>query len=97
MRDAGMNLVTPPLVSCLRRNDDYTKGAPRRTPKGHLQRMRDAGMNLVAPPLDSCLRRNDGYAMVRSRRMRKAHLKSALGGMAGGWKIDQAGLGLAPQ
>ena len=33
--------------SCLRRNDGYTKGAPRRTPKAHSQTMKDTGMNLV--------------------------------------------------
>ena len=61
--------------------------------------MKDTGMNLVSPALDSCLRRNDGYAMVTPRRTRKAHLQSALGmgGMAEGWEMDQAGLGLAPQ
>ena len=43
-----------------RRNDGYTKGAPRGTPKGH-------------------------YAVGSGA------------GMAGGWEVDQAGPGLAPQ
>ena len=60
--------------------------------------MENSGVNLVFPALDSCLRRNDDFAMVMLRHKPKAHLQSAGGWYGGGgWKVDQSGLGLAPQ
>ena len=64
-------------------NDGYTKGTPRRTPKGHLQHVRDAGMNLVAPPLDSCSAGMSGPTSARVMALQSALGIGNGGGMGG--------------